>query len=80
MAAVVVVPPQETYKDFDDAILSYWKPKDFTCPKSFTIIFDSYSSTSIKQSIQIKRGQPDHRVYFTSMMQKYQHEMIGIKF
>ena len=80
MAAVVVVPPQETYKDFDDAILSYWKPKDFTCPKSLTIIFDSYSSTSIKQSIQIKRGQPDSTVYFISMMQKCQHEMIGIKF
>ena len=80
MAAIVVVPPQETYKDFDDAILSYWKPKDFTRPKSLTIIFDSYSSTSIKQSIQIKRGQPDSTVYFTSMMQKCQHEMIGIKF
>ena len=35
-----------------------------------TIIFDSYNSTSIKQSIQIKRGQPGRRVYITSMMQK----------
>ena len=70
MAAVAAVAPQETYKDFADATLSYCKPKDVACPKSLTIIFDSYNSTSIKQSIQIKRGQPGRRVYITSMMQK----------
>ena len=65
MAAVAVVLPQETYKDFADAILSYCKPKDVTCPKCSTIMFDSYNSTSIKQSTQIKRGQPGR-----SIMQK----------
>ena len=33
-------------------------------------MFDSYNSTSITQSTQIKRGQPGRRVYITSMMQK----------
>ena len=70
MAAVAVVPPQETCKNFADAILSYCKPKYVTCPKSLTIMFDSYNSTLIKQSTQIKRGQPGCRVYITSMMQK----------
>ena len=40
MAAVAAVPPQETYKDFANAIFSYCKPKDVTCPKSLIIIFD----------------------------------------
>ena len=70
MAAVAVVPPQEIYKDFADAILSYCKPKDIACPKSLTVIFGSYNSTSRKQSTQIKRVQPGRRVYITSMMQK----------
>ena len=70
MAAVAAVTPQETYKDFADATLSYCKPKDVACPKSLTIIFDSYNSTSIKHSTQIKRGQSGRRVYITSMMQK----------
>ena len=70
MAAVAAVPPRETYKDFADAILSYCKPKDATCPNILIIIFDSYNSTSTKQSTQIKRGQPGRRVYITSMMQK----------
>ena len=70
MSVIAVVPPQETYKDFPDAILSYQKRKDVTCPKGLTIIFDFYSSTSIKQSTQIKRGQPDRRIYISSMMQK----------
>ena len=65
MAAVAVA-----YKDFADAILSYCKPKVGTGPKSLIIIFDSYNSTSITQSTQIKRGQPGRRVYITSMMQK----------
>ena len=39
-------------------LLSDWKPKDVTCTKSLSIIFDSYSSTSIKQSILVKRGHP----------------------
>ena len=33
MAAVAAVPPQETYKHYTDAILSYRKPKDAACPK-----------------------------------------------
>ena len=65
MAAVIVA-----YKDFADAILSYCKSKVGICPKSLTIIFDSYNSTPITQSTQIKRGQPGRRVYITSMMQK----------
>ena len=55
MAVVAVVPPQEPYKDFVYAISSYCKPKDVTFPKSLTIIFDSYNSSSIKQSTQIKK-------------------------
>ena len=43
------------YKDFAGAILSYCKPKVGKCPKSLTIIFDLYNSTSITQSTQIKR-------------------------
>ena len=70
MAAVTVVPPEETYKDFADPILSYCKPKNVTCPKSLKIIFVSYNSASLKQLIQIKRVQPCHRVYIKSMMQK----------
>ena len=62
MAAVAVVLPQETDKDFADAILSYCKPKDVTCPKCSTIMFDSHNSTSIKQSTQIKRGQPGRSI------------------
>ena len=65
MAAVIVA-----YKDFADAILSYCKSKVGICPKSLTIIFDSYNSTPITQSTQIKRGQPSRRVYITSMIQK----------
>ena len=61
MEAVSVVSPQETCKDFADAILSYCKPKDVTCPKRVTFIIDSYNSTSIKQSTRIKRGQPGRR-------------------
>ena len=60
MATVAVA-----YKCFADAILSYCKPKVGICPKSLIIIFDSYSSTSITQSTQIKRGQPGRRVYIT---------------
>ena len=60
MATVAVA-----YKCFADAILSYCKPKISICPKSLTIIFDSYNSTSITQSTQIKRGQPGRRVYIT---------------
>ena len=75
MATVAVA-----YKDFTDAILSYCKPKVDTCPKSLTIMFDSYNSTSITQSTQIKRGQPGRRGYITSMMQKRQHEMTGTNF
>ena len=56
MAPVAVVPPQETCKDFADAIHTYCKSKDVACPKSLTVIFDSCNSTSIKQSTQIKRG------------------------
>ena len=48
MAAIAVMPPQETYKSFADAILSYQKLKDVT--KGLAIIFDLYNSTSIKQS------------------------------
>ena len=40
MAAVAAVPPQETYKDFVNAIFSYCKSKGVTCPKSLIIIFD----------------------------------------
>ena len=65
MAAVAVA-----YKDFADAILSYCKPEVGTCPKSLTIMFDSYNSTSITQPTHIKRGQPGRRGYTTSMMQK----------
>ena len=65
MAAVAVA-----YKDFAYAVLSYCKAKVGTCPKSLAIIFDSYNSTSITQSTQIKRGQPGRRVYITVMMQK----------
>ena len=39
MTAVAVVPPQDTYKDFADTILSYCKPKDVACGKSLTIIY-----------------------------------------
>ena len=53
-------------KHFADSILSYYKPRDFTC----TIIFGSYNSTSIKQLTRIKRGQTDRTVYITSLMQK----------
>ena len=70
MAAVAVVPPQDTCTNFADAILSYCKPKYVTCPKCLTIMFDSYNSTLIKQSTQIKRGQPGCRVYITNMMRK----------
>ena len=50
MAAVSVVSPQETCKDFADAILSYCKPKDVTCPKRVTFIIDSYNSTSMEKT------------------------------
>ena len=70
MAATAIVPPQETNKDFADAIFIYCKPKDVTCPKSFIAIFDTYNNTSVKQPTQIRRGQPSLRVYITSMMQK----------
>ena len=65
MAAVAVA-----YKDFADAILSYYKPNVGTCPKSLTIVFHSYNSTSITQSTQIKRAQPGRRVSITSMTQE----------
>ena len=65
MVAVAVA-----YKHFADGILVHWKPKDGTCPKSLAIIFDSYNSTSIKQSTLTKRSQPGRQVYITSMMQK----------
>ena len=68
MATVPVVSPQEIYKDFAGAILSYYKQKDVTCSESLTIISDSYKSTSIKQSNQIKRGQPGRRVFIASMV------------
>ena len=54
MSAIAVVPPQETYKDFADAILSYQKRKDVTCPKGLTIIFDLYSSTSTSNQFRSK--------------------------
>ena len=54
MSAIAVVPPQETYKDFADAILSYQKRKDVTCPKGLTIIFDLYSSTSTSNQLRSK--------------------------
>ena len=54
ISAIAVVPPQETYKDFADAILSYQKRKDVTCPKGLTIIFDLYSSTSTSNQFRSK--------------------------
>ena len=81
MAAVAVVPPQEKYKHFTDAILSYCKPKDVACSNILTIIFYSYSnSTQSKNQLKIKEVSQAVEFMLQVWCKKCQNDMTGTIF
>lgn len=70
MLAVNSLKPQPTWKDFADSLLSYCAPKCTLNVRRLSIIFDSYSKSTIKQMTQMKRGYSGNRVFITSLKQK----------
>ena len=65
MAAIRSVSVRKTWKEYADAVLTFFIPPIKTNPNSVIIVMDTYGENQIKEMTQSSRGQEGKRIQIT---------------
>ena len=69
LVAVKSVPAQQTWGKYAAALLKFCLPASDSKPQQLGIIFDSYSTATMKELTKHRRGTPGRRTLITSSEQ-----------